>query len=44
VATAARLVTMELRQVDTGATLTFEEVGLLLARRLDRAGLITRSE
>lgn len=50
VATAARLVAIELQrwaetgQTADGQTGTFAEVGYALARRLDRAGLITRSE
>jgi hypothetical protein len=36
---------MKLGEVTTAeAKLTLEEFGLMLARRLDRAGLITRSE
>lgn len=41
---ASRLITTELRAVADGDGLSFEELGVILARRLDRAGLITRSE
>jgi len=45
VATAGRLLAMKLGEITTAeAKLTLEEFGLMLARRLDRAGLITRSE
>lgn len=42
---AARLITAEVRRVvEAYHNHSFEELGDIVARRLDRAGLITRSE